>query len=101
MRLWLNVYIHVKGDGYFQFAPGHNMPEHLCYKLRQHADEWEAVALGSPDGLWSSKKEGDVVMRLLLKDGALYESWSGSTNWTLHARIYFPLHVWTAKLLKE
>src|SRR5690242_1373932 len=77
----LSVYIHVKGDRYFQYAPGHHMPEHLCYNLRPHGDEWEAVEIRRPESAWSSlTKEGDVVARLRLSEGALYESWSGSTN---------------------
>src|SRR6266508_2242932 len=45
--------------------------------------------------------EGKVVGRLRLHDGALWEQWSGRTNWTRHARVYNPWPIWLARLRSD
>jgi hypothetical protein len=51
--------------------------------------------------LYSSPLEGEdkVVGHIRLHDGALYESWGGSANWSRLPRVYNTWRVWLAELL--
>jgi len=95
-----DIFVHVVGDRYYHYSPGHGHPEYLCYNLRQRGDGWEMLALAPPPYAWTSFREGEVVARLKIHDGAIYECWSG-TNWTRFPRVYNPYRIWIAKLLKE
>ena len=95
-----DIFIHIAGDRYFRYSPGHGTPEYLCCSLRQRGDEWEMLALAPPPYAGTSFREGEGVARLKIRDGALYECWSG-TNWTRFPRVYNPYRIWIAKLLKE
>jgi hypothetical protein len=97
-----DCFIRIEGDGYFKYSPGHGVPEHRAFSLRPHDGEWELVGLASSDRFWSPLQgEEKVVARLRLRDGALYESWGGTTNWVRRPRVYNIWQVWAAKLLKE
>ena len=64
----------------------------------------ELEVLGLPHSdLYRSPLEGEdkVIARLRFRDGALYESWGDTTNWTRLPRVYNIWRVWSAKLLKE
>jgi len=52
---------------------------------------------------WSptSTEEGTVVGRMRIQDGDLWTTFSGSTNWTRHARVYNYWPIWLAKLRAE
>lgn len=94
-------FIRIEGDGYFQYSPGHGMPEQRVFALRSHNGEWEMLALRPRDDAWSPVEEGKVVARLRFQGGALYKSWSGTTNWTRHARVYNKWPIWLAELRSE
>jgi hypothetical protein len=65
-------------------------------------DEWEVMGLPLSD-LYSSPLEGQgrVVARIRFRDGALYESWGGTTNWTYLPKVHNIWRVWWEKLLKQ
>jgi len=57
------------------------------------------MGLPHSDMYWSPLEGEDrVIARLRIRDGALYESWGSSTNWTRRARVINPYRVWIAKL---
>ena len=96
-----NCYIHIKSDGYHQYSPGHQVPEHRSFDLRRGQNgEWELLALAPPAGAWSPVAEGDVVARIRFHDKAMYMAWSGN-NWERHARIYNPWPIWIAQVLRR
>ena len=97
-----DTFIRISSNGYFKYAPGHGVPERREFSVRPHGDEWEV--LGLPHSAWSwSPLEGEdkVIARVRIRDGALYESWGSSTNWTRHARIHNPYRIWIAKLMEK
>ena len=91
-------YVHIEGDRYWQYSPGHGMPEQHLFNVRPCDDGWELIAVYAPDRVWSPVQESQVTPRLRIQNGDLYESWAG-TNWTRHARVYNPWPVWFAKWL--
>jgi hypothetical protein len=95
-----DIFIHIVGNRYFNYSPGHGVPERLSYNLRQRGDEWEMLALAPPPNAWAPIREGEVIARLKIRDGALYECWSGA-NWTRIPRVYNPYRIWIAKLFKK
>jgi hypothetical protein len=97
-----DTFIRVTKDGYFQYSPGHGVPEHRSFTIRPHDGEWEVLGLPHSDMYWSPLEgEDKVIARLRIHDGALYESWGGSTNWTRRARVINPYRVWFAKLTEK
>jgi hypothetical protein len=95
------VYVHLHGDGYFTYAPGHGVPEHRDYNIRHNGSDFDVVALRPPDWAFSPTPEGKIVARLRVKNGAVYECWSSTTNWTCLKPVPAPFRIWLAKLLKE
>ena len=94
-----DLFIHITGDGYARFAPGHGETgRRLTCALRPRAGGWELLALGPPDGMWSPVEKDAVVGHLRFQDGALWESYSGGTNWTRHARVYNLWPIWWTEL---
>jgi len=97
-----DCYMRIQGDGYFSYSPGHGVPEYRKFTLRRTADGWDVMGLPHSDMYWSPLEgEDKVIGRLHLHDGALYESWGSSTNWTRLPRAYNVWRVWVAKLLKK
>jgi hypothetical protein len=95
-----DCYVHIQGDGYFSYSPGHEVPEYRKFKLRRTADGWDVMGLPHSDMYWSPLEgENRVVARLYFRDGALYESWG--TNWNRLPRVYNVWRIWAAKLLKK
>lgn len=95
-------FVRIKDGGYFQYSPGHGVPEHRSFTIRAHDGEWEVLGLPHSDAYWSPLEGEDrVIARLRFRDGALYESWGTSTNWTRHARVYNPYRIWIARLLDK
>lgn len=95
-------FVRIQGDGYFKYSPGHGVPERRAFKLRPRDGGWEVLGLPHSDLYWSPLEGEDrVIARLRLGDGALYESWGTSTNWTRLPRAYNIWRVWWAKLLKQ
>lgn len=86
------IYIHMRGDGYYQYSPGHGQPEQLVFTLRQRDNEWVAL-----------KGDGNVLVRYRIESGALCESFSrtGAANWTRHARVYNVWRVLVPQLLSR
>ena len=97
-----DVFVRIRGDGYFNYSPGHGVPEHRAFTLRAQGDGWEVMGLPHSD-LYSSPLEGEnkVIARIRFHDGALYESWGSSGNWTRLPKVYNIWRVWWAKLLKQ
>lgn len=95
------TFIRIERDAYFKYSPGHSVPEERAFSLRAHGTELEVLAVRPPDGAWASANEGQVLAKLRFQDGALYESWAGSTNWVRHERVHNPWRVWLAKLLDK
>lgn len=91
-------YIHIDGDSYYQYSPGHGMPEQHLFDARPRDGGWELMAVRPPDRFWSPTQEYQVAPRLRIENGDLYESWTG-TNWTRHARVYNPWPIWFAQWL--
>jgi len=97
-----DIFIRIEGDGYYRYSPGHGVPERRSFTIRRHDDEWEVMGLPHSDLYWSPLEgENKVIARLRFRDGALFESWGSSTNWTRHARVYNPYRIWIAKLLDK
>ena len=96
-----DIYIHITGDSYLTYSPGHGVPEHCSFALRRKEKEWEILALAPPDGYTSPMKEGEVVGRLRFQNRDLYFSGVHTTNWTRHERVYNVWDIWIAQLLKE
>jgi hypothetical protein len=97
-----DCYVRIQGDGYFSYSPGHEVPEHRKFTLRRSADGWDVMGLPHSDMYWSPLEgEDKVIARLRYRDGALYESWGGSTNWNRLPRAYNVWRIWAAKLLRE
>jgi hypothetical protein len=82
-----NVYIPIKGDGYFRYSPGHGHQEGRLWTLRKRDGFWEALG-----------DNGSVVARLSFQNGELREAFSGSNFWSHHARVYNLWPIWIAKL---
>jgi len=97
-----DVFVRIRGDGDFKYSPGHGVPEYCAFALRAQGDEWEIMGLPHSD-LYSSPLEGEnkVIARIRFHDGALYESWGSSGNWTRLPRVNNIWRVWCAKLLKQ
>jgi len=95
------IYIHVVRDGYFSYSPGHGVPEHRDFTLRSAEGGWDVIRLPEPDttGMFMHMAATGVVAKLQFRDGAIYESWSGTNNWQRHNRIYNPWPIWISKLL--
>jgi hypothetical protein len=91
------IFIRIAGDGYFSFSPGHGVAEHREYNLRRNNGGWDKLALPPPDGFESVIKEGSIVGRVRLENGALYETWG--TNWVRCPRVYNNWRLHIAKLL--
>lgn len=92
------ILVRLKDDGYYNYSPGHGMPEYRAYGLRRQADEWEVFALPQPSGFWSPRKEGEVVARVRMRPGGgLCESWGSKTNWVRLPRVYNLWRVWWAE----
>ena len=97
-----DIFVRLQGDGYFKYSPGHGVPEHHAFTVRAQGDGWEVIG-PPPSELHSSPSEADnqVLARIRLQDGALYESWGGSTNWTRLPRVYNVWRVWWPRLLNQ
>ena len=95
-------FIRIQGDGYFTYSPGHGVPEQRAFTVRPREVGWDVLGLPHSDMYWSPLEGKDkVIARLLLRDGALYESWGSSTNWQRLPKAYNIWRIWAAKLLKE
>jgi len=97
-----DAFVRIQGDGYFKYSPGHRVPEHRAFTLRAQGDGWELMGHSHSD-LYTSPLEGEnkVIARIRLRDGALYESWGTSTNWTRLPRVHNIWRVWWARLLEQ
>jgi hypothetical protein len=95
------IFIRIRDDGYFRYSPGHGVPEHRAFALRRRDGGWDVLGLRPPDGVWSPVAEGEAVARMRLQDGALYESWDSTTNWTRRARVYNVWRVWIPEFLSQ
>ncbi len=97
-----DCYVRIQGDGYFSYSPGHEVPEYRKFTLRRTADGWDVMGLPHSDRYWSPLEgENKVIGRLRFRNGALYESWGSSTNWTRLPRAYNVWRIWLAKLLNK
>jgi hypothetical protein len=95
-------FIRIEGGGYFQYSPGHGVPERRSFNVRLHGEEWEVLGHPLSDTYGSALQgEGEVLARLRFREGALFEAWGSGTNWTRHARVYNPYRVWIAKWLNK
>ena len=95
-------FVRIQGDGYFTYSPGHQVPEHRAFALRPREDGWEVLGLPHSQ-MYRSPLEGEdkVIAHVRFRDGALYETWGSSTNWTRLPKAYNVWRIWAAKLLKE
>jgi len=92
-----DCYVRIRGDRYFSYSPGHEVPEYRKFALRHTADGWDVMGLPHSDVNWSPLEgENKVIGRLHFRDGALYESWGGCTNWTRLPRAHDVWRVWAA-----
>ena len=96
------VFVRIKRDGYFSYSPGHEVPEHRDFTLRRTSDGRDVMGSPHSDWYWSPLEgENKVVARLRYRDGALYESRGGTTNWNRLPRAHNVWSIWVAKLTKE
>ncbi len=94
-----DCFIHIRDDGYYQYSPGHGVPEHRSFAIRPHGGEWEILGLPHSEMFWSPLEgEDKVIARFQIRDGALFTAWGNSNNWTRHARVYNPYRIWIGKL---
>lgn len=97
-----DIFIRVEGDGYFKYSPGHGVPERRSFTVHWHNSEGDVMGLPHSDMYWSPLEgENKVIGRLRFHEGALFESWGSSTNWTRLPRVYNPYRIWIAKLLDK
>jgi hypothetical protein len=72
------IFIHLKGDGYFSYSPGHGAPEHRIFTLKPvngpDISEWEASSDESTFGnTWTLPGEQRPTMHIRIENGALVQ----------------------------
>jgi len=97
-----DIFVRIQGDGYFTYSPGHGEPEHRDFTLRAKDGGWEVLGLPHSDLYWSPLEgEDKVIAHLRIRDGALFESWGSTTNWSRFPKAYNVWRIWAAKVVAK
>jgi hypothetical protein len=95
-------FVRIQGDGYFNYSPGHGVPETRSFSLRPRDDGWDLFGRPHSDAYWSPLEgEDKVIAHIRFHDGALFESWDNGAHWRRLPRAYNVWRIWVAKLLKQ
>jgi hypothetical protein len=98
VRCWCDYpnYYYFQDNKLCELTPGEGNWGRPLYSLRPVAGGWEArnIAPTPHPTSFAVVKGGELVLRLRMQGGDLYESWGSGTNWIRHARIYNVWSVW-------
>jgi len=97
------IFVRIRCDGYFSYAPGHGVPESRDFKVRRTVEGWELLGRRLPLCDDSPPEGEDTVVAYLRlrRGGALYSSWDAGRNWQRFPRVYNIWRLWAAKLFER
>jgi len=97
------IYLRLVGDGFYDYSPGHGVPEYRKFTLRPNTNGWDVIRVNDPryDEVYSQLSPTGVVAQAWIDKGELCERWSTSSRVLHYARIYNPWPIWLGKLLRQ